>query len=48
VRGIQIAPMSDPSGRFRTVAQWSVREEEVRLTELNDRVGDTLDKRAQP
>ena len=48
VRGIQIAPMSDTSGRFRTVAQWAVREEEVLVTELNDRVGDTLDKRAQP
>ncbi len=48
VRGIQTAPMANASGRFRTVAQWAVRQEEVPLSELNDRVGDTLDKQAQP
>ena len=48
VRGIQIAPMANPSGRFRAVAQWAVRQEKVPLCDLNDRVGDTLDKRAQP
>lgn len=48
VRGIQIAPMANASGRFRTVAHWAVRQERVPLSELNDRVGDTLDKQAQP
>jgi peptide/nickel transport system substrate-binding protein len=48
VRGVQIAPMANASGRFRTVTQWAVRREKVPLSELNDRVGDTLDKQAQP
>ncbi|MFN2134132.1 MAG: ABC transporter substrate-binding protein [Anaerolineae bacterium] len=48
VRNVQIAPMLDPSGRFRTVAQWAVREEAIPLAELNDQVGDTLDKRGEP
>jgi peptide/nickel transport system substrate-binding protein len=48
VRNVQIAPMPDPSGRFRTVAQWAVREQEIPLAELNDQVGATLDKRGEP
>jgi peptide/nickel transport system substrate-binding protein len=48
VRNVQIAPMLDPSGRFRTVAQWAVREQEIPLTALNDQIGDTLDKRREP
>ncbi len=44
VRNVQIAPMLDPSGRFRTVWQWAVREKEVPLHDLNDQVGDTLDR----
>lgn len=48
VRNVQIAPMPDPSGRFRTVAQWAVREQEIPLAELNDQVGDSLDKRGEP
>jgi peptide/nickel transport system substrate-binding protein len=48
VRGIQIAPMANASGRFRTVTHWAVRQEKVPLSELNDRVGDTLDKQAGP
>jgi peptide/nickel transport system substrate-binding protein len=48
VRGIQIAPMANASGRFRTIVHWAVRQEKVPLSELNDRVGDTLDKQAQP
>jgi peptide/nickel transport system substrate-binding protein len=48
VRNVQIGPMPDPSGRFRTVAQWAVREEEIPLAQFNDQVGDTLDKRGEP
>jgi ABC-type transport system substrate-binding protein len=48
VRNVQIAPMPDPSGRFRNIAQWEVLEEELSLSELNDRVGDKLDKRSDP
>ncbi|MBN1641501.1 MAG: hypothetical protein JXA09_09715 [Anaerolineae bacterium] len=48
VRNVQVAPMPDPSGRFRTVSQWAVLEEEVVLADLNDQVGDKLDKRTDP
>jgi peptide/nickel transport system substrate-binding protein len=48
VRNVQIAPMPDPSGRFRNISQWEVLEEELSLSELNDRVGDKLDKRSDP
>ncbi len=48
VRNAQIAPMSDPSGRFKNVSQWAVLEKEVALSELNDQVGDKLDKRSDP
>ncbi len=45
VRNVQIAPMLDPSGRFRTVWQWAVREKKVPLHDFNDQVGDELDRR---
>jgi peptide/nickel transport system substrate-binding protein len=48
VRNVQIAPMPDPSGRFRNVYQWELLEAEISLSELNDQVGDTLDKRRDP
>jgi peptide/nickel transport system substrate-binding protein len=48
VRNPQIGPMPDPSGRFRSISQWAVMEKEVALTDLNDQVGDTLDKRDNP
>jgi peptide/nickel transport system substrate-binding protein len=48
VRNVQVAPMPDPSGRFRTVSQWAVLEEEVVLADLNDQVGDALDKHSDP
>jgi peptide/nickel transport system substrate-binding protein len=48
VRNAQIAPMSDPSGRFRNLFRWAVLEKEVSLAELNDQVGDKLDKRGDP
>jgi len=48
VRNVQIAPMPDPSGRFRNIWQWEVLEKEVSLSELNDQVGDQLDKRSDP
>jgi peptide/nickel transport system substrate-binding protein len=49
VHNVQIAPMPDPSGRFRSVEQWAVlREKEVLLCDLNDQVGDRLDKRSDP
>ena len=44
VHNVQIAPMLDASGRFRSVAQWQVLDQVVRLDNLNDQVGDTLDK----
>ncbi|MBL7199784.1 MAG: hypothetical protein ISS56_06510 [Anaerolineae bacterium] len=48
VRNVQIAPMLDPSGRFRNIAQWALLEKEVSLSELNDQVGDKLDKQRDP
>jgi hypothetical protein len=48
VRNIQIAPMSDPSGRFRGVSQWAILEREVALSELNDQIGDQLDSHTDP
>jgi peptide/nickel transport system substrate-binding protein len=48
VRNPQIAPMPDPSGRFRSISQWAVLEKEIALHELNDQVGDKLDKRSDP
>ena len=49
VRGVQIAPMSDPSGRYRNVSQWLVlANKEIALDELNAQVGDKLDKRSNP
>jgi peptide/nickel transport system substrate-binding protein len=45
VRDVQIAPMPDPSGRFRSISRWALLEKEVLLSDLNDQVGDTLDKR---
>jgi peptide/nickel transport system substrate-binding protein len=48
VRNVQIAPMLDPSGRFKSVYQWAVLEQEIPLPELNDRVGDKLDKQRDP
>ena len=48
VRNVQIAPMSDPSGRFRTVANWAILEKRVLLRDLNDQVGDKLDRRVDP
>jgi hypothetical protein len=40
--------MPDPSGRFRSISQWEVLERELSLSELNDQVGDKLDKRSDP
>ena len=48
VRNVQIAPMLDASGRFRSVAQWQVLDQVVRLDDLNDRIGDVLDKQGHP
>jgi peptide/nickel transport system substrate-binding protein len=48
VRNVQISPMVDASGRFRNVAQWQVSDQVVRLEDLNDRIGDTLDKHGYP
>jgi peptide/nickel transport system substrate-binding protein len=48
VRNVQIAPMSDPSGRFRSIYQWALLEKEIPLAELNDQVGDKLDKHGDP
>jgi peptide/nickel transport system substrate-binding protein len=48
VRNVQIAPMLDPSGRFKSVYQWAVLEQEIPLPELNDRVWDKLDKQRDP
>lgn len=48
VRNVQIAPMPHPSERFRSVSQWAVLEKEIGLDDLNDQVGDTLDKQANP
>ncbi len=48
IRNVQIAPMSDPSGRFRNIAEWAVVQQEVRLSDLNDQVVDKLDKRGYP
>jgi len=48
VRNVQIAPMPDPSGRFRNIWQWAVGLQEIPLSDLNDQVGDTLDKRSVP
>jgi len=48
VRNVQIAPMPDPSGRFRSAAKWAVLAKEVLLSDWNDQVGDKLDKRAVP
>ena len=47
-RHVQIAPMSDPSGRFRSISDWGLLEQEVLLCDLNDQIGDKLDKRAEP
>jgi peptide/nickel transport system substrate-binding protein len=48
VRNPQVAPMPDPSGRFRDISKWAVMEKEVALNDLNDQVGDKLDKRSNP
>ena len=48
VRNVQIAPMHDPSGRFASVSDWAVATREVSLSDLNDQVGDTLDKDGLP
>jgi peptide/nickel transport system substrate-binding protein len=48
IRNVQIAPMPDASGRFRNVSQWAMLEQEIPLDELNDQVGDKLDKRSDP
>ena len=48
VRNVQIAPMLDASGRFRNIVQWQVLDQVVRLDDLNDRVGDILDKQGHP
>jgi peptide/nickel transport system substrate-binding protein len=45
VRNVQIAPMFDPSGRFRNIWQWAPLEKEVLLRDLNDQEGDKLDRR---
>lgn len=44
VRNVQIAPMFDPSGRFRNLWQWAPLEKEISLQDLNARVGDKLDR----
>jgi peptide/nickel transport system substrate-binding protein len=48
VRNVQIAPMLDASGRFRNLAQWEVAVQTVRLADLNDQLGDRLDKQGYP
>jgi peptide/nickel transport system substrate-binding protein len=48
VRNVQIAPMHDPSGRFAGVSDWAIATREVRLTDLNDQIVDTLDKDGLP
>jgi peptide/nickel transport system substrate-binding protein len=48
VRNVQIAPMHDPSGRFAGIADWAVATREVRLSDLNDQIQDTLDKDGLP
>jgi peptide/nickel transport system substrate-binding protein len=48
VRNVQIAPMSDSSGRFSSIANWAVLENKVLLRDLNDQIGDRLDKRVDP
>lgn len=48
IRGAQIAPMPDPSGRFRNISQWTMLVQEIGLDDLNDRLGDSLDKRSDP
>jgi peptide/nickel transport system substrate-binding protein len=48
VRNVQIAPMHDPSGRFEGISSWAIASREVRLSDLNDQVRDTLDKDALP
>jgi peptide/nickel transport system substrate-binding protein len=48
VRSVQIAPMPDASGRFRNISEWEVLEQEVRLSDLNDQISDTLDKQGYP
>ena len=48
IRNVQIAPMPDASGRFKSVSQWEMLEREIALDELNDQVGDKLDKRSDP
>jgi peptide/nickel transport system substrate-binding protein len=48
VRNVQIAPMLDPSGRFYSIAHWAVQEKEVLLCNLNDQIGDRLDKSPYP
>lgn len=44
VRNVQISPMFDPSGRFRTIWQWAPLEKEILLRDLNDQEGDKLDR----
>jgi peptide/nickel transport system substrate-binding protein len=48
VRNVQIAPMHDASGRFAGISDWAVATREVRLSDLNDQVRDTLDKDGLP
>jgi peptide/nickel transport system substrate-binding protein len=48
IRNVQIAPMVDPSGRFRNIDEWAVVQQKVRLSDLNDQVVDKLDKRGYP
>ena len=48
VRNVQIAPMLDPSGRFQSVIRWAIAETEISLPDLNDQVGDKLDKSGEP
>jgi peptide/nickel transport system substrate-binding protein len=48
MRNVQIAPMPDPSGRFRNISDWAVLEQQVLLRDLNDQIGDKLDRRAEP
>ncbi len=44
VRNVQIAPLFDPSDRFRNIWQWSPLEKTVLLRDRNDQVGDKLDR----
>lgn len=44
VRNVQTSPMLDPSDRFRNLWQWAPLEKQVLLRDLNDQVGDTLDR----